>query len=136
MGRISAVKHNLYLQKWAVMISECQNSGQTVVEWCKQHNVDTRRYYYWLKQLRDETLDRIPELANINFPAVRTEAMPSNTMPVGNDSISFKRLEVQTPLPNMQAAVIVHLPSATIEVNNGTSKETVEAVLLALKTVC
>ena len=37
MGRVSAVKHNIYLQEWAVKISECQNSGQIVVEWCKQH---------------------------------------------------------------------------------------------------
>ena len=134
MSRISKAKHQLYLQEWAAKISECQNSGLHITEWCSQHNIDTHAYYYWLKQLREETLDHIPELANINFPAVKAEAVPSNI--TSADNITFKKLEVKTPLPNTQAAVIVHLPSATIEVTNGATKETVEAVLLALRSAC
>lgn len=134
MSRVSAVKHNIYLQEWAVKISECQNSGQTVVEWCKQHSIDTRRYYYWLSQLRKQTLETVPELANIRFAPVKVA--PNNIVSFEDDNITFKKLEVKTPLPNTQAAVIVHLPSATLEVANGASKETVEAVLLALRSVC
>lgn len=134
MGRISTVKHQLLLQQWAVKISECQNSGQSVVQWCRLNNIDPKRYYYWLSQLRKQTLDNIPELASINFPAVKAASTPSNITSV--DDIIFKKLEVKSPIPNTQAAVIVHLPSATLEVTNGASKETVEAVLLALRSVC
>ena len=134
MGRISAMKHQLLLQQWAVKISECQNSGMSVVQWCKLNAIDPKRYYYWLSQLRKQTLDNLPELANINFPAARAASTPSNIAP--DDNITFKKLEVKSPIPNTQAAVIVHLPSATLEVANGASKETVEAVLLALRSVC
>ena len=50
--------------------------------------------------------------------------------------VVFKQLEVQSPVSGMQAAVIIHLPQATVEVNAGTDQQTVEAVLLALKSVC
>ena len=36
----------------------------------------------------------------------------------------------------MQAAVIIHLPQAIVEVTSGTDQQTVEAVLMALKSVC
>lgn len=48
----------------------------------------------------------------------------------------FKQLEVQSPVPNTQAAVIIRLNGATVEVNEGTSQQTIQAVLLALQNVC
>lgn len=134
MGRISAVKHQLLLQQWAIKIGECQNSGKSVAEWCRINAIDPKRYYYWLSQLRKQTLETVPELANIHFAPVKVA--PNNIVSSEDDNITFKKLEVKTPLPNTQAAVIVHLPSATIEVTNGASKETVEAVLLALRSTC
>lgn len=50
-------------------------------------------------------------------------------------STHFKQLEVQVPTANTQAAVIIHLPSATLEIQNGATQQTVEAVLLALKSI-
>ena len=46
------------------------------------------------------------------------------------------QLEVQEPLSNLQPAVVIHLPGATIDICEGTSQQTVEAVLLALKRIC
>ena len=51
-------------------------------------------------------------------------------------STHFKQIEVQAPTANTQAAVIIHLPSATLEIQNGATQQTVEAVLLALKSIC
>ena len=48
----------------------------------------------------------------------------------------FKKLEVQTPIPDTKAAVIIRLGSATVEVNEGTSQQTIQAVLLALQSIC
>lgn len=44
MGRVSAVKHKIYLQEWADKISECQNRGLHITEWCSQHNIDMHAY--------------------------------------------------------------------------------------------
>ena len=48
----------------------------------------------------------------------------------------FKKLEVVSPLPDTRAAVIIRLPNATLEINEGASQQTVQAVLLALQSVC
>ena len=65
--------------------------------------------------------------------------VPASTLPAKAETekpITFKQLEVQSPVSGMQAAVIIRLPSATVEVAQGTDQQTVEAVLLALKAVC
>ena len=77
-------------------------------------------YYKNLKKLREELLDNLP------VPIEPEPQMPT----------VFKKLEVQTPVPNTQAAVIIRLPYATLEIAEGTSQQTIQAVLLALQTVC
>ena len=48
----------------------------------------------------------------------------------------LKRLEVNTPILGTQAAVIIRLNGATVEITEGTSQQTIQAVLLALQSVC
>lgn len=48
----------------------------------------------------------------------------------------FKKLEVEASSSNTQAAIIIHLPAATLEIQNGAARQTVEVVLLALKSIC
>lgn len=49
--------------------------------------------------------------------------------------VPFTKLEVQTPIENTKAAVIIRLPQATVEINEGASQQTVQAVLLALQSL-
>ena len=48
----------------------------------------------------------------------------------------FKKLEVTTPVGNTKAAVIIHLGGATVEISEGASQQTIQAVLLALQSIC
>ena len=125
MSRVSAAKHQIYLSKWASIINECQSSGLTVVDWCDDNNINIKSYYYWLKKVREATLDNLPKAVVNNLPE-----------PNQDNPITFKKLEVESPLPGFQPAVVIHLNGATVEVTNGTNRETVEAVLFALKAIC
>lgn len=87
-------------------------------DWCDANGVTRHAYYYWLRKVRQSVCQ---DLLAVNEPQKIT---------------TFKRLEVQTPAAGAQAAVIIHLPAATLEVHNGASQQTVEAVLLALKSLC
>ena len=126
MNNIQVVKAQLRLQQWAERIAECQASPMTVEAWCNANEINVKTYYYWLKKVRTHTLENSP--------------VPTNNLPVRSaqqdEHITFKPLEVKSPVPGMQVAVIVHLPQATLEVAQGTDQQTVEAVLLALKSVC
>lgn len=118
MDEVTLVKTRYRREQWKKLILECQMSGMNVEDWCAGHDVTKHAYYYWLRKLREETCE--------NLPAVSEECKP----------VPFKKLEVITPVPNTAAAVIILLPSATVEVREGTSQQTVEAVLLALRNIC
>lgn len=119
MNNVSKVKQSIHKENWVFLIKECQSSGMTIRAWCKQNNIKEQTYYRNLHKLRSEICDQLP--IPISGP----------TKPV-----TFKPLEVQTSVSDRKAAVIVRVGNATIEISNSASKETVEAVLLALKTSC
>ena len=120
MDQVTLVKNQMRAENWRTLIEACQQSGQTVVNWCGQNNINIKTYYYWLRKLR--TL----ELESKELPVPVPEEKP----------IAFKKLEVQTPVANTQAAVIIRLSNATVEITEGTSQQTIQAVLLALQSVC
>ena len=125
MDQIQSVKTELRLQQWAKIIAECQASTQTVKDWCETNGIHIKSYYYWLRKLRQRTLENAPVCQDNGLTTG-----PSET------PLTFRPLEVRSPVSEMQAAVIVHLPRATVEVAPGTDQQTLEAVLLALNSIC
>ena len=112
MEQVTKVRKYLKREQWKSLIKECQSSGMTVTAWCGLNGICEQTYYRNLKKLRE-------------VPATAPEK-----------TVAFKKLEVMSPLPDTKAAVIIHLPNATLEVNEGASQQTVQAVLLALQNVC
>jgi len=119
MDQVTLVKNQMRADNWRHLIQECHQSGQTVVQWCQTNNINTKMYYYWLRKLR-------------------TQALAEKELPVKapKQPVAFKQLEVKSPVANTCAAVIIHLPQATLEVTEGTSQQTIQSVLLALQSVC
>ena len=120
MDQVTLAKNQMRADSWRILIQTCQQSGQTVVRWCEENNINVKTYYYWLRKLRQQ------ELCTKELPVPIPEEKP----------VVFKQLEVTFPLPNTQAAVIIRLPQATLEIADGTSQQTIQAVLLALQGVC
>jgi len=118
MDEVTYIKTKFRQEQWKKLINDCQNSSLKVDEWCKENNVTRHAYYYWLRKIRKKACDSI-------LPAI----------PKQNPSVSFAKVELKEHQPD-KAAVIIHLPYATLEVWEGSSQQTVEAVLLALKNIC
>ena len=55
---MSDLKHDVTAERWAVLIKERMESGMTVREWCHDRNIKESRYYYWLRILRREAVER------------------------------------------------------------------------------
>ena len=121
MDQVTKVRQHFKHEEWKSIISECRASGMTVKAWCKANGIVEQTYYKNLKKLREEMIENLP--APITTDTCEKPAV-------------FKKLEVQSPIPDTKAAVIIRLGNATIEVNEGTSQQTVQAVLLALQNVC
>lgn len=120
MDEITQVKIQFRMEQWIPLIKKCQASGMSVKSWCRQNDITESAYYYWLKQIRQKACAQ-------HLPAVQLE----NQKPV-----EFVKIQVDTETSGTGVAVIINLPSATVEVKEGTSQKTLETVLLALKALC
>ena len=119
MDQVTLTKVLFRREQWKKIIAECQASGLPVKTWCDQNGFKEQSYYYYLKKIRKQEIEKI------------SVALPDPM----EKPILFKKLEVQTPI-NTQAAVIIHLPAASLEINNGATQQTVEMVLRALNCLC
>jgi len=131
MDQILSVKKTVRLQYWQKRIDEFNSSGMFLKEWLEQNNITKDTYYYWLRKCRTVSIETLPAEIKSQLPDE-----VNSQLPVTAAKPKLKKLEVTSPVPNMQAAVIVRLPYATIEVTNDATQRTVEAVLLALKSTC
>ena len=119
MDQVTKVKKHLKREQWKCLIQDCQSSGLPVAVWCRQNSICEQTYYRNLRVLRQELCESLPAI--VDEP---------------DKPVTFQKLAVQAPLPNTQAAVIIRLPHATLEVAEGTSQQTLQAVLLALQNIC
>lgn len=55
-SEIAKVKKNIRLQEWNRQIEEQKLSGLSVQEWCQQHGINQKTYYYHLRKVREEFL--------------------------------------------------------------------------------
>lgn len=94
MSEIQAITTHLRHQQWANEISERLHSGQSIREWCQQHNVTEEAYKYRLRVVRREMLDVVPEEAFAELkepaaPAYTNAGMPCGSSPSGSISIDI-----------------------------------------------
>lgn len=93
-------------EQWKKIIAECQDSGLPVKIWCEQNGFKEQSYYYYLKKIREQEMKNLP----VSVPNTKEEP------------VTFKKLEVSTPIPGTQAAVVIHRNSASVEIYNGATQ--------------
>ena len=55
--KVNEVTRAIQLQEWTSQIQERLQSGLTVRDWCEQHDIPTKTYYYRLRRVREELLE-------------------------------------------------------------------------------
>ncbi len=86
------VTHQFNLQKWMGIIRECRASGIPVKQWCQEHKVSIKSYYYWLHKIKSETLEQVQsEFVELDpVPRVQPAAPGTGlTLRVGDVSIDI-----------------------------------------------
>jgi hypothetical protein len=64
MDRLKQAEQEGQQQKlllWAKRIRECRASGLAVISWCEQNNLTRQTYYYWMRKIKREFVDALPE---------------------------------------------------------------------------
>jgi hypothetical protein len=122
------VTYEYRLKNWTQMISECNQSGLTVKAWCKENNIKTTSYYYWLKRIR---------IAACNSMSTVSEK-PQQLVPLNiADMPEYTSTEVNSSQnQSPQTAIILKINSVVIEIKNGASDNTIENTLRAISRLC
>lgn len=76
MADMLAVRDNLRLQSRTEVIRAKQESGLTNREFCAQHGIAEKTYYYWLRKVRQAALGcTSPELVRLEDDNPSTDRM-------------------------------------------------------------
>ena len=70
MENVIQIRNEYRRQQWAQIIQECQSSGLSNKEYCRQHGISEKSYYYWLRKLRSAAAESIPQIVEVEAPAV------------------------------------------------------------------
>ena len=68
MKNVIQVQNEYRKQQWAQIIRECQSSGLSNKEYCRQQGILEKTYYYWLRKLRSEAAEGIPQIVEVEPP--------------------------------------------------------------------
>lgn len=75
MSDVLAVRNEYRAQQWAMIIQECAVSGLSNREFCRQHGVSEKSFYYWLRKLRGQMAEAAgPQLVQLE-PQPATDGM-------------------------------------------------------------
>ena len=109
MDEIVRVKSEYRRQRWVELIRQRQESGMTVVKFCEANDLKVKTYYYWLRKMREE---------------ICRQAVVALPLPPEPEEI------------NGTGLVKLRTGNIEVEIGNGASAATIEAVIRALREQC
>lgn len=65
---IRAIKQEVRLQEWSAQIEAQQASGMTVRQWCAENDIKPGTYYYHLRLLREQCIEKMPAIVPLAVP--------------------------------------------------------------------
>ena len=101
MEDVLAIRDEYRAQQWASMIQECNNSGLSKREFCRQRGVSEKTFYYWQHKLRSQLIETAsPRLVHLNDEPVSSDML----------QIQYRGAELKLP-----ASVDIHAVAALLQ---------------------
>lgn len=116
------------LQYWLDIIRQCRASGMTNQEWCEQHGISLKSYYYWLAKIRKLALEDLPRKQYAS-------ALPAdqNNSELSERKNGFTELSLPDTYDfNNNAAAILHIGGVTVELFEHASSELISSIVKAV----
>lgn len=77
MGDVLKIRDEYRQAQWAAAIQECRASGLTNKEYCIQHGLSEKSFYYRQKKLRTQIVDAVPEQVDMDAVAALLRSIQS-----------------------------------------------------------
>ena len=76
MADVLAVRDEYRVQQWAAVIRECNASGLSNREFCRQRGITEKTFYYWLRKLRSQMTEAAaPQLVQLEPVPVQDDML-------------------------------------------------------------
>ena len=76
MADVLAVRDEYRAQNWAMVIQECNSSGLSNREFCRQRGISEKSYYYWLRKFRSQMAEvAAPRLVQLEPAPVQDDML-------------------------------------------------------------
>lgn len=110
-------KHQMKLAEWQARVTECRSSGLSVTQWCKAHQLSSKTYYHWEREV---------------LGVMSKELVMSNAK-TASEEVEFAAIP-ETVKHTVETAAILQLGEIRVEIHNGANSDTIQAIITALKT--
>lgn len=104
---LQAVSANQRLVEWSERIASCRNSGISVRQWCQEHEIHEKTYYYWQRRV---------------FDVITEQEKPY-----------FAEVPVERQHNRSEVSVTVRIGDVETDIYSGADRATIETVLRLLK---
>lgn len=117
------IDNEIKMNQWMDIIRECRSSGQPVRSWCIEHDVNEKRYYYWLRKIRTAACNTLPDNLEGSHVIVPLK-------------VEVLKQEPEIATSSQVSAIVIRLNSAIVEIQNGATSSVIENTLRAIKNLC
>lgn len=112
------------MNEWIKIVHECHNSGLNVTAWCKNNNITTNSYYYWLRKIRAAACNVLPPTKS-EQQIVPLDILSESSL-ISTDA---KYVSSETVQPD----IVIRLGSAVLEIHNSASASLIENTIRILQ---
>ena len=108
--------HEVRCKQWSQIIRECLASGQSKKQWCIDHGVSEKQFYYWQRILRNESYIKLKQSEKL-LPAHQTSELPTALVELRGIS------KESTTSCAFRPDVIIRNGQICLEISNSASRE-------------
>lgn len=58
--------------RWIAIIADWSESGQTIIDYCRDHNLSVATFHYWKKKFHDESNSDVPAFTELHVTDPQT----------------------------------------------------------------
>jgi len=62
LTQMQQIKHQHSMEYWKQIVIAQQRSGLPATEYCRQQDIKYNAFYYWLRKIREELAEAVPQL--------------------------------------------------------------------------
>ena len=125
--KVQTAKRMIRLQEWAGQINECKQSGKSVRQWCEEHGISRKTFYYRIKVVREELLELaesgrtnwLPSMISPEASVIPAPADPSASRRRYSPAQIVEPVFVALPMPQTKGATItVQMGEYAVNIQN------------------